>query len=125
MKTSQTPIYIAALFLASFFLAGCERLRALDREVGRFISGEILGGPEEATDISDPSLAATTTPGLLGREQKELIEKWLEQNGYNRFGDPRDTFYASGTPLFDQSSGQMIERFEYILRRHPDIFSKI
>jgi hypothetical protein len=124
IKVRQRIIISSFLLASAFFLAGCERLKTLDREVGRFISGEILG---EKQEVDTPAPAASQ-PGQgqsLSKEQKESIDKWLELNGFNRYGDPKDTFYAGGTPLFDEKSGQTIERYEYIMKKHPDIMSKI
>ena len=35
----------------------------------------------------------------------------------NRFGDPVDTVYAGGTPLFDERTGKSITQKEYERRR--------
>jgi|GEM_PF-6885103 len=34
------------------------------------------------------------------------VEKWLESQGLNRYGDPLGTSYMGGTPNFDESSGR-------------------
>ncbi len=53
-------------------------------------------------------------------EEKFLIEQWLKENNLNEFGDSKDTIYAGGTPLFDEKTGQVIDRFEYLIRKYPD-----
>lgn len=84
--------------------------------------------------------ATTTTSDLSGRKgtniekksaseltpaDREAIDKWLEENGYNRYGDSPGIMYAGGTPLFNEASGESIDRFDYILKRHQEIFKEI
>ncbi len=49
-----------------------------------------------------------------------LIDRWINANNLNKYGDPKDTMYAGGTPLFNESSGERIDRYEYIKNQHPD-----
>lgn len=56
----------------------------------------------------------------LTDEQKRIIDDRIKRDGLNQFGDTKDTVYAGGTPLFDMRSGQMLDRYEYILKRHRD-----
>lgn len=53
-------------------------------------------------------------------EEKESIETWIIENDLNQYGDPKDTVYMGGTPLFDERTGETIDKYEYILRQHPD-----
>ncbi len=52
---------------------------------------------------------------------KQKIEAWIEREGRNQYGDPPDTVYAGGNPLFDERTGQMKDKYEYILERHPQL----
>ncbi|MCD4762311.1 hypothetical protein K8R32_05125 [bacterium] len=74
---------------------------------------------QERGDIEKKS-ADELTPA-----DREAIDKWLEENGYNRYGDSPGIMYAGGTPLFNEATGKSIDRFDYILKRHPEIFEKI
>lgn len=56
----------------------------------------------------------------ISQEEKEKIEKWILQNDLNEYGDPKDTIYAGGTPLFNEATGEKIYRFQYILSQHPE-----
>jgi len=38
----------------------------------------------------------------------------------NEYGEPADTLYAGGTPLFDESTGTTMDRYDYIKKNHPD-----
>lgn len=54
-------------------------------------------------------------------ETKRKIDKWVRENGFNEFGDPKGTVYAGGTPLFDELTGRTRDKYEYILKRHPEL----
>lgn len=56
----------------------------------------------------------------LTDQQKEWIEKTISKLGLNEFGDPKGTVYMGGTPLFNEMTGKKLDRFEYIVRKHPD-----
>lgn len=58
--------------------------------------------------------------GKISFEEKELIEAWIKESGLNQYGDSKDTVYMGGTPLFNEATGETIDKYEYILRRHPD-----
>jgi hypothetical protein len=54
--------------------------------------------------------------------ERASIDAWLTQHAdsLNRYGDPRNTVYAGGTPLFNEATGQRIDRYDYIVSKHPD-----
>ncbi len=56
----------------------------------------------------------------LPANEKALIESWLAENNYNEYGDPEDTAYIGGTPLFDESTGTYIDRYTYLLEQYPE-----
>jgi len=58
----------------------------------------------------------------LTKEQKEKIDEFIKENGLNRYGDASGIFYTGGTPLFNEATGESIDRFEYILKKHPEFF---
>ena len=58
--------------------------------------------------------------GTAPFEEKQQIERWIEENGLNEYGDSKGTVYAGGTPLFNEKTGKSIDRYEYVLRKHPD-----
>jgi len=55
----------------------------------------------------------------ISSEEKELIETWIIKNDLNQYADPKDTVYMGGTPLFDEMTGESIDKYEYILQQHP------
>jgi len=59
-------------------------------------------------------------PGEISWQEKEQIDIWLVENDLNQYGDPKGTMYTGGTPLFDERTGQGIDKYEYILMNHSD-----
>jgi hypothetical protein len=53
--------------------------------------------------------------------QRRAIDRALAQQGLNEYGDPQGTMYTGGTPLFDERTGESTDRYEYIMRVHPDL----
>lgn len=60
----------------------------------------------------------------LTPEQKKLIDSKITQEGLNEYGDPIGTVYMGGTPLFNEMSGEKIDRYAYIISKHPDWLPK-
>jgi len=56
----------------------------------------------------------------ISLEEKQEIEAWIIENDLNQYGDSKDTVYTGGTPLFNEKTGQIIDRYDYILRSHSD-----
>lgn len=57
----------------------------------------------------------------IGEELKKKIDSWIKVNDRNEFGDPKDTMYTGGSPLFNELTGQLTDRYEYILENHPEL----
>lgn len=53
-------------------------------------------------------------------EEKAKIDAWIKANDLNPYGDSKDIMYTGGTPLFDERTGEKIDRYDYIISRHPD-----
>jgi hypothetical protein len=56
----------------------------------------------------------------LADAEKARIEAWLTASGLNQYGDAADTMYMGGTPLFDERTGEVTDRFVYLLRKFPN-----
>jgi hypothetical protein len=109
---------ILAILILPFCLSACRAEKALSWGDAR--ADELLA-LFESPQRDDPYLAAPA-PELakLDQARRERIEKWLRDRRLNRFGDPEGSLYASGTPLF-APDGQAMERFDYLLRKFPDL----
>lgn len=57
----------------------------------------------------------------IDQETKNRIDKWIRDSGRNEFGDEPGTMYAGGTPLFNEMTGRRLDKYEYILKRHPEL----
>lgn len=63
---------------------------------------------------------AKTEQQGISHEEKEAIEAWIKKNGFSEYGDPKDTLYTGGTPLFNEATGERIDKYQYVLRNHQD-----
>lgn len=61
---------------------------------------------------------------LIDDETRRRIDRWIREQDRNEFGDRKGTMYAGGTPLFDELTGRTRDRYEYILKRHPELGSR-
>lgn len=66
---------------------------------------------------------ATRGPSTVDDQLHRRIDEWIARNGLNAYGDPPETMYAGGTPLFDERTGIVKDRYQYILDRHPELKS--
>ncbi len=56
----------------------------------------------------------------ITEEEKAKIDRWIIENNLNQYGDPKNRIYTGGTPLFNEATGETIDRYEYILKNHPN-----
>ena len=70
--------------------------------------------------IQEPAEQAKEEGSEISLEEKLLIEAWIKENDLNEYGDIKDTMYIGGTPLFNETTSQSIDRYEYILQGHSD-----
>lgn len=89
--------------------------------------GSVLS-PYTGLTVSSTKKLVLTFPGreviapgdLLTADEKQQIESWITKTGLNQYGDKSDTVYSGGTPLFDSVTTQAIDRYDYIISKHPD-----
>jgi hypothetical protein len=78
--------------------------------------------PTPAPAQTDPT-AAPDEPGTRlsasRAAEEECVDKWLAGRGLDRYGNPRGTMYAGGTPLFDERTGEHVDRLGYVYERQP------
>lgn len=63
----------------------------------------------------------TVTRPPVSAAERARIDAWLRRNAatLNQYGDPINTVYTGGSPLFDERTGRTIDRYEYIISRNP------
>jgi hypothetical protein len=97
--------------------AACYRAEHPARFQPREKLDEVKAAIAEAQQIKKPA------PPTL--EERAMIECWIVQKDLNQYGDPKDTAYTGGTPLFDEASGTQTDRFDYLLARHPGLLREL
>jgi len=120
---------LAILLVFVLVLSGCDlkdaggKLRKLDDKVGEKLDQLQEKQQEEVINLFDKEKKAPAAKDLTG-EQKEKVDKWLKENNLNRYGDPGDTMYTGGTPLFNEATGKSLDRYDYILKNHPNLLDE-
>jgi hypothetical protein len=78
-----------------------------------------------AQATSSPDAPAARPPDSGGtvsasREAEEAcVDKWLAARGLDPYGSPSGTMYAGGTPLFNERTGERVDRLAYVYKSHP------
>ena len=57
---------------------------------------------------------------IITEAEKKKIDVWIRENNLNQYGDPADVVYPGGTPLFNEATGETIDKYDYILKNHPE-----
>ncbi|MBF5044082.1 hypothetical protein FGE12_16910 [Aggregicoccus sp. 17bor-14] len=73
-----------------------------------------------AGSASTASGATDAGSGSASSAREACVDRWLASHQLDRYGNPRGTVYAGGSPLFDESTGQSTDRLEYVFARKPD-----
>ncbi len=119
---------IFLVLIGVLFINGCsvmESLRNADQKMGDMYEDFQDSSEENANDFIKDTKENIGEVVELSEEQKGKVDKWLEGNDFNKFGDALGTMYAGGTPLFNEATGEIKDRFEYIMEKIPDILEKI
>lgn len=59
------------------------------------------------------------TDGFPSQREKHQVVRWLMLNSLNKYGDPMGTMYSGSTPLYNEATGEIISRYEYLVKKHP------
>lgn len=125
------------LFLCIFvvlFISGCSsRLKLIDDKIGDIFNDFQKNQQKDLIDTinnkknieSSEYKKSEYKKDAINNKQKELINKWLEDNNFNRYGDSKDILYTGGTPLFNESTRESIDRFDYIFKKHPNLLDEL
>lgn len=64
--------------------------------------------------------ASSSAEVTISKKEKEKIDNWILKENLNPYGDPYDSVYTGGTPLFNETTGEKMDRYEYIVGQHLD-----
>ncbi|MFA4833816.1 MAG: hypothetical protein WC619_03130 [Patescibacteria group bacterium] len=126
-KTTN-QLAISLIFVLLF--SGCNlkdagsELKKLDDKVGQKLDQIQEKQQEDVVNFFNEEKIAPAAKDLT-KEQKEKIDKWLEKNNLNRYGDSVDMMYTGGTPLFNETTGESLDRYDYILKNHPELLDEL
>jgi hypothetical protein len=76
-------------------------------------SGPANAEPPASAEASGERLSASRAA------EEACVDKWLAGRGLDPYGNPRGTLYAGGTPLFDERTGEHVDRLAYVYKRQP------
>ena len=116
--------------MVATLLSGCSAsgtLRWLDDQAGKLLSNTSYEGKIQNVSTSTKEVLnqMKDKAASISKDQKEKIDQYLLENDLNRYGDASSTTYASGTPLFNEITGESVDRFEYILKNHPEVLKNL
>ncbi|MDX2085138.1 MAG: hypothetical protein SFZ03_07105 [Candidatus Melainabacteria bacterium] len=57
--------------------------------------------------------------GFPSKDEARAVAQWIERNKLNSFGDPENTVYAGGSPLFLEAGPTPLSRYQYLIQQHP------
>ncbi len=75
------------------------------------------GATQAAPAAANP--APVTVPAVSARAA--CVDAQLGARHLNLYGDPPDTVYAGGSPLFDEKTSATRDRIQYVVAKHPEI----
>lgn len=123
----KAGFFVSLLFLVLIF-SGCEIndvLKKLDDKIGQTFNDFQEDEKNSIIDLmeekKDGEKKEEENENKISREQKEKIDNWLEKRGLNRYGDDKSAMYPGGTPLFNEKTGEAIDRFDYLLNKFPKL----
>jgi len=102
--------------------AGSETLNTTEFPLGSTLpaySGLLIQSQKKVHLIL-PGKEIIATGDVITSEERSKIEKWISDNGLNQYGDPSGTVYSGGNPLFNEKTSQTMDRFDYVILKHPD-----
>ncbi len=91
------------------------------------LSGYVTSKFNEAQAQEDQALSSSyaadssvASPVLGSVVEQNRILQWIKKNNLNQFGDAMGTTYLNGGPLSDGGTKIYIDKFHYIMVKHPD-----
>lgn len=85
------------------------------------LSGGSTCTPQRASEPPPGEAHAAAAEKPSPAEEARCVDDWLAKNNRDEYGSPKGTMYMGGTPLFDEATGQQVDRLEYIYRNNPEV----
>lgn len=79
-----------------------------------------LSTGDAGTATKDGGVTKGKSSGGDRQAQEACVDRWLQSNGLDRYGNAEGTMYAGGTPLFDERTGESTDRLDYVFQRKPE-----
>jgi len=123
---------LAILLVFVLVLSGCDlkdaggKLRKLDDRIGQGLDELQKKQQEDVINLFEKEEKKELSKAKdLTSDQIKKIEDWIGENNLNRYGDPADMMYVGGTPLFNEATGESVDRYDYIFKNHPNILGEL
>jgi len=123
---------LAILLVFVLVLSGCDlkdavgKLRKLDDRIGQGLDELQKKQQEDVINLFEKEEKKELSKAKdLTSDQIKKIEDWIGENNLNRYGDPADMMYVGGTPLFNEATGESVDRYDYILKNHPNLLDEL
>ena len=78
----------------------------------------VLACPSRGGPSGTAAPDATASSGESTEEA--CLDRWLSAHNLDPYGSSLGTTYAGGSPLFDEGTGKMASRAEFVYAKHPD-----
>ena len=128
MRRFKYTISIGIMCCAIFALSGCgvkvDLENKLEESFKKSQDGAINVWEKNIAEEEKKKTEEYIKNGI-SEEAKGKIDNWIEKKDLNKYGDPKNLMYAGGTPLFNEMTGEVIDRYEYILRNHPELTDEL
>ena len=63
---------------------------------------------------------STGSGSTISDQEKAKIDVWLSANNLNQCGDPPGTVYLGGSCLFNETTGVLSDRYEFLVKKYPN-----
>ena len=123
-------IFFMLLLAAALLGAGCSRAPqqgAAAQENGDVLGIGIASKAQEWLKGQGGKLihivgsAGSSSGEKLSPQQQSVVDGWLSKNKLNQYGDPPGAMYTGGTPLFNEATGESVNRFDYLFKKFPEL----
>ncbi|MFH0854826.1 MAG: hypothetical protein V1891_05065 [bacterium] len=124
----KKSIFFIAIFFAVFLFSGCGAKIDLENK----IENSFKKSQDDAINVWENNIAEQQKRKAeeylkigISEDAKIKIDEWVTKKDLNKYGDPKNLMYVGGTPLFNEITGEIIDRHEYILKNHPELVSEL